>query len=154
MKKLLSILMILTLCTAGMALAEAPAEENEYLAWELDEEQSVLTVTLVANATTGYAWTWAMANEDMIHETSEDYILDEAEEGVVGAGGHTVYIFETTMTGEAGMETMTFTYAQPWDAENPGVILEMDVWVDEAGLMRVEEVRQILPEVEAEAAGA
>ena len=68
---------------------------------------------------------------------SEEYIPDEAGEGIVGAGGTYVATFSSPMIlpeGVGGMATITFTYARPWETgEEPADTRVLEVWVTEAG---------------------
>ena len=102
------------------------------------EDETVLTVSLKANATTGYSWTYAISDEGMLACEGEDYLPDESGEGMVGTGGTYTATFSPTMQG-AGWVTVTFRYARPWETDaEPAEIIDLDVWIYESGCLTVE----------------
>lgn len=101
------------------------------------EDESVLIVSLEANATTGYEWTFTLSDEGMLDCVSEEYLADESPEGMVGTGGTYIATFRPAMNG-AGWVTITFSYARPWETdEEPEITHELKVWVTEAGTLSV-----------------
>jgi len=78
---------------------------------------SSVTVALVANATTGYEWSYRMSDEGILEETDDHYEEDEHPEGMVGVGGTQYFTFAAAGDGEV---TVTFTYAQPWEGGSTG----------------------------------
>ena len=103
------------------------------------QDGSTLIVSLAANATTGYSWTYAISDEEMLACVSEDYITDASEEGMVGTGGTYIAKFSPTLKGAASV-TITFSYARPWETdEDPADTRTLDIWINEAGVLYVEE---------------
>ena len=102
------------------------------------EDEMILTVSLEANETTGYSWSYAISDEELLVCDGEEYIGDEGAEGMVGTGGTYVAKFSPTTKG-AGWVTITFSYARPWEtAEEPMETRELNVWITEAGTLSVE----------------
>lgn len=97
----------------------------------LDVDDGELTVTLDANATTGYEWNCAIDDESLFVKTSEEYIADDAKD-MAGVGGKYKAVFEATMDG-AGMVTLTFGYSRPWENALPARTIKASVWIIESG---------------------
>lgn len=107
---------------------------------ELDEDDDgtevtiavseTLTVTLASNATTGYAWEYLEVDDGVLENTGQEYVPDEAPEGMVGVGGVEIWEF----TGRtAGTTTLRLEYRQPWmPEEEPADSFEVQVTVTEA----------------------
>ena len=73
------------------------------------------TITLEANATTGYQWQFAKPlDESILQLISSDYLTDKTE--LVGAPGRQVWVFKALKTGKA---TIFFKYVRPWEKNNP-----------------------------------
>ncbi len=102
-------------------------------------EQSEITFYLEANATTGYAWTYAMDTDKCLNFVSDDYIAFEAEDGAVGAGGVYAATFETAMNG-AGMTAIHFVYARSFEGGETARGLTCNIWTNESGTFNVESV--------------
>ena len=68
------------------------------------------TVSLDANATTGYAWSCAV-DGDAVKLTEDRYVTAPAK-GMVGVGGTQIYVFEAV---KPGLVTITFTYGRAWE---------------------------------------
>lgn len=115
--------------------------EDERMAVDYEiEGDTVLTVRLQANATTGYAWTFENSDETILACEKEEYVPDENQEGLAGVGGTYVAVFAPTMR-DAGKVTLTFRYAREWETEEPAETYIFDLWINEAGLLTVEGVR-------------
>lgn len=67
-------------------------------------------IALEANATTGFAWEAAF-DEALLKLVSQDYVLDEQEEEMVGVGGTDHLRFKALKTGKTKIE---LTYRQSW----------------------------------------
>lgn len=60
-----------------------------------------LQLKLDSNPTTGYYWYIKDIDASQIDEVSEQYIADPAPEGIVGSGGHQMFVFEALSTGKS-----------------------------------------------------
>lgn len=88
-------------CIAGCAKQSNP------------DETTACALVLDSNPTTGYEWTFSIADPSIVSFTQE--FESDATDDAVGVGGREVLTF----TGlKAGVTTLTATYAQPWDAES------------------------------------
>lgn len=141
LKRFMLVLVSLALL-CGVAFAQEDAQPEQTLQYELDDGASMLTVTLPANATTGFEWTCTLSEDGLVVEEAHEYIPDD-EEDLVGSGGVSVYTFSSAMK-DSGLVTLTFLYAQPWEGVAADAY-EVDVQVDEANLLSVEAVRQLEP---------
>ena len=74
-------------------------------------EQTVL-VQLAENPTTGYTWNVTLSEGLVV--LSDEYIQDEAEEGMVGVGGIHEWIIQAVETGE---QTLFGIEKQEWEEE-------------------------------------
>ena len=69
------------------------------------------TITLKANATTGYQWQFAKPLDESIFQLiSSEYLADKTK--LVGAGGKQVWIFKAL---KAGQTTISLKYVRPWE---------------------------------------
>lgn len=66
-----------------------------------------LNLKLDSNPTTGYFWYLKTSDPGQITVLSKDYFADPAPEGVVGSGGHQLFVFEALATGRS---TLTLSY--------------------------------------------
>lgn len=103
----------------SQAEAEEPVRDISADITSVSEDGTVLTVTLDANATTGYAWTWVTSDEDPVTLVSEEYKADAAE-GLVGVGGKYTASFKAASEGTA---ILFFSYARTGAEEEPASIV-------------------------------
>lgn len=76
---------------------------------------ALIHLSLDANATTGYAWSCAIADETVITVIGEGYAMDsDTEPLMVGAGGKQHFFLSALAKGES---EITLRYKQSW-AEN------------------------------------
>ncbi|MEM1087177.1 MAG: protease inhibitor I42 family protein [Pseudomonadota bacterium] len=61
-------------------------------------------IELAANVTTGYLWEITGINEDALKVVDNLYVSDAVPEGLVGAGGTRVFIFEAISAGRFDLE--------------------------------------------------
>jgi predicted secreted protein len=74
------------------------------------EVDTVITVSLCSNPSTGYEWECEITGEDVLEETGHDYVPPEGE--AVGAPGMDVWTFKAIGEGEAEVR---LEYSQPWE---------------------------------------
>ncbi|MEO0449501.1 MAG: protease inhibitor I42 family protein [Pseudomonadota bacterium] len=60
-----------------------------------------LRLKLESNPTTGYFWFLKDIDASQIDQLSDDYVADPAPEGMVGGGGHQLFVFEALSTGRS-----------------------------------------------------
>jgi inhibitor of cysteine peptidase len=72
-------------------------------------------VSLAANPTTGYEWTFAGGDTFSIEKS--EYVPDPNPEELMGKGGTQVVTLDVT---EAGESDLTGTYARNWETPEPG----------------------------------
>lgn len=58
-----------------------------------------LNLKLDSNPTTGYYWYLKDIDASKVDELSEGYFADPAPEGIVGSGGHQMFVFEALAIG-------------------------------------------------------
>lgn len=63
-----------------------------------------LQLKLDSNPTTGYYWYLKDIDASKLDQLSEDYFADAAPEGVVGSGGHQMFVFEALATGKSKLK--------------------------------------------------
>jgi predicted secreted protein len=73
-----------------------------------------VVVTLDANATTGYEWSFI--GGDTFTIVSSEYVPDPNPSGLAGKGGSQVVTLEVT---KAGTSDLTGVYAQSWNSPSP-----------------------------------
>lgn len=136
MKKMFVLLMALLLMTslAWAEGTETPVPE-EPAWWVVDDAAHTLTVTLPANATTGYAWLWQLDELNRIQLVSEEYLPDAAPEGMLGTGGTWQAVFAPTME-SAGETVLLLRYARAWE-ETPAEEHTLRLMIGEDGAITV-----------------
>jgi inhibitor of cysteine peptidase len=73
------------------------------------------TITLEANATTGYQWQFSRPlDAEAIQLISSEYIADKT--GLTGSGGKQVWVFKALKSGKS---SIVFQYLRPWEKDNP-----------------------------------
>lgn len=63
-----------------------------------------LELKLDSNPTTGYFWYVKDIDASKIDQLSDDYRADPAPEGLVGSGGHQLFVFEALATGQSTLK--------------------------------------------------
>lgn len=110
MKKIIFSILIF-ICSFSLCLAENPKQDKTINA-QVGQE---FTITLEANATTGYEWQLAKPlDESTFKLISSDYVTDKTN--LIGAGGSQIWVFKALKAGEA---TISFKYVRPWEKDNP-----------------------------------
>ena len=62
-----------------------------------------LNLKLDSNPTTGYFWYLKDIDASQIDQLSDEYNADPAPEGLVGSGGHQLFVFEALATGKSNL---------------------------------------------------
>ena len=63
-----------------------------------------LELKLDSNPTTGYFWYVKDIDASKVDQLSDDYRADPAPEGLVGSGGHQLFVFEALATGKSTLK--------------------------------------------------
>jgi predicted secreted protein len=100
----------------------------------IGDDDSSLFVSLPANATTGYSWSYSLSDADVLMCDEENYISDEAPDGMDGVGGTYVARFSAAYV-KSGFVTLTLNYARPWESVQPLMSHSVELFVNEAGLI-------------------
>lgn len=97
-------------------------------AWyELSADDTILTVRLRSNPTTGYQWSYKIGDPVSVEEVTSEYVEDQHEDGMVGVGGTWVCSFRV-ITKEDRKTDITFTYGRSWEKRNvPSRALDLRV---------------------------
>ena len=91
--------------------AETPAVESGEAWYELQNDDTILTVRLPSNPSTGYDWSYEISNDQAIELLTQEYVQDEAAPDAVGVGGTWVASF-ANFGSAFGEVTISFRYAQ------------------------------------------
>jgi inhibitor of cysteine peptidase len=112
-KRFLLLLIVLTaFLMAGCLQVETYTDEGQGIDTEVNQQ---FVIALGSNPTTGYSWQ-ASYNETML-ELVENVYKEEAEEGLVGAGGVEYFRFKAL---KIGRTPITLVYKQPWEGGGIG----------------------------------
>lgn len=121
---ILSLALALTMAAAGVqaaneTLAATPviihqtnAPKIEKTWYELSGGDTVLTVSLPANPSTGHFWDFKISDPEVFELITMEYIRNDAPAGIVGTGGTWVASFKGTFQ-KAGSTTLTLNYTAP-----------------------------------------
>ena len=89
------------------------------------KDPQTATLVLESNPTTGY--TWEAVQTPPIFDMTSEYVPDENEEGLAGAGGKETFVLTPK---EAGQTSVTFEYGQHWEGGETGTVLTYEISVD------------------------
>jgi len=81
------------------------------------QDKKTAAITLEGNPTTGYTWVYDLSAQ-IIREVSNEYVADNANRGLPGAGGKFIFIFEAVTAGEA---ELVFSYLRVWEENVPAI---------------------------------
>ena len=112
---------VLAICSLlGISLGKPSTDMISY-----NKKQTVVTVSLDENPSTGYAWQYVIADESIVQNCGDTYSSD-APAGIGGAGGIRALSFLGMQTGTT---TVTFTYLRSWETNPPirTVVVEITV---------------------------
>ncbi len=82
----------------------------------IDNKKDSVVVSMDANHTTGYSWSYTMNADSVLQETSSKYVANNRSQGTVGAGGIQYYAFSPLA---AGYVTIRFVYARSRENATP-----------------------------------
>ncbi|MCC5792945.1 MAG: protease inhibitor I42 family protein [Legionellaceae bacterium] len=108
MKILSAIVLAFGLCHLGNA---------ETVVMTVAPGQSLFTVRLAANPTTGYQWSLLRYNQSLLHFESSQYIRPQNNR--MGAGGSMEYTFRLKAVDWYPAQTrLEYRYARPWEKKS------------------------------------
>ena len=84
--------------------------ESEDFSQALSEH--IALVSLEANFSTGYKWECSVEDSKIAEVIADDYVSDDADEKLVGAGGVQTFFIKCK---KEGSTTLTFRYRRPWE---------------------------------------
>jgi len=138
--------MLYSAVSVAVGKIEAFSKEMDAIFWyELNDDETQLTVRLRANATTGYQWSAKIWDPTSLEQVKAEYIPDETSGNMTGAGG----VWEAVYKVPAGIDTngvygrsnyITFTYAREWEKEKiPSKALDILIHEQTMEIMNVHE---------------
>ena len=103
--------------------------------WATSTNNESVDVSLPANDTTGYTWTYSVDDADMFTCT-ETYTEDENSAGLLGVGGTWTLNVVPTMA-KAGECNITFNYARSGEEADPAQTYSVKLFVNESGSVSI-----------------
>lgn len=113
MKKFILLIAMLFSVSCAKAAIELSEEDGNKQINALVGQEYV--IKLPANATTGYSWKFISDDADKFEVLEEKYIVDSAKQGMVGAGGQSIYKIRLIKKGELRLQAR---YFRPWEGFN------------------------------------
>ena len=140
MKKLLLVIALLVCVVALIACtarAQARTDTSQNTA-TTETPQTVATVELRGNPTTGYTWICAIAPDGVVKELSNEYVQDDNPQDADGVGGTFIFTFESIVEGEA---EITFSYLREWEDNPASTVTVYRAVVDADGNLKLEQIK-------------
>lgn len=130
-KRFLSLAAAAALVLAAAALFTACSETSDTNSTlpAVQNNGTTLTVTLPANATTGFSWEVSDI-DDTITAGEPVYKTTPNPRGMVGTGGRTTITFTAA---KAGTGTATLTYCRPWEGGETATVYTLTVTTVQQG---------------------
>lgn len=116
--------------------AETPAVESGEAWYELQNDDTILTVRLPSNPSTGYDWSYEISNGQAIELLTQEYVQDEAAPDAVGVGGTWVASF-ANFGSAFGEVTISFRYARSWEDNEPAEVRTLHLHIVENSQIEV-----------------
>ncbi len=117
----------------GVLTVDKAVEDSFYY---LSEEGTSLYVSLPANASTGYSWSFCFSDDEILTCANEEYLEREGTENMVGAGGTWTAEFRGTFK-KAGRVELTLNYARPWESVQPIESRTIRLFVNESNYIEL-----------------
>lgn len=93
--------------------------ENDFYSVETYDTYAIYQfIRLEENPTTGYSWQYKIDDESIAVVEEDEYVQDEAPDGMTGVGGVHTYRLAGISSGET---KITFKYFRPWQDESTAV---------------------------------
>jgi len=103
------------------------------------QAKSTCTVSLFANPTTGYSWSYYLTPDKVICISDEKYLEDEKKEGMTGAGGKQYYTFQGL---KQGIADAVLTYSRPWEKKKSAQKIRIKFSIDKNLNVSVQSVEE------------
>ena len=115
---------VIFLCSLfGIHIGESGSEEMI----SYNDTNTVVTVSLDENPSTGYGWTYTVSEDGVIWLANDEF-HSEATGNIAGAGGVRAFSFSGL---KAGTVEITFTYLRSWEGDPiRTVVIECSVAAD------------------------
>lgn len=84
------------------------------------------SISLVENASTGYSWSYVIANKEVLYVKNSEYVY-ENDEGLAGVSGLRNFVLSGLKEGKT---TITFNYARSFETVDPIYTLVYTLNVD------------------------
>ncbi len=115
MKKFLILVAVVAISLAAGCIGEVKTYTDSGQTIDISVNQEFV-IALGSNPTTGYGWQESY-DESMLELVEKTYKLgEEAEQGMVGAGGVEYFRFKPLKTGPT---EITLVYRRPWEEPTP-----------------------------------
>lgn len=132
-KRFIRLLVLAMVLACAPGTAEAASKLETW--YSLNENGEAVTVCLSANATTGYAWSYAISEPSRLKAVSAEYIPDESSAQRLGAGGTYAAVFEGVPE-NPGLVSVQFTYARPFETDGSQTVRTLYLLADEDGRLQ------------------
>lgn len=152
MKKRSSALLILIAMMALGLGANAATEELQPLWFYLNNDRTELYITLPANPTTGFEWTYEMEDPQALELVQQEYIPDPTPEQLVGKGGTWTAAFKALVNDareakETKEAVLRLKYLRPWEDE-ADEIREITISISKEGQLEILSAEMVFPPLE------
>ena len=104
-----------------------------------DPVNNIQAITLEGNPTTGYTWVYTNIPDGIVSEKASDFLMDPHSEGLDGAGGTFLFVFESVGAGEA---ELVFYYKRSWEDTPPEDAVAYMAVVDNNGKLVISKVSE------------
>lgn len=119
---------MLSSCKSTSAIEEKAQSED----FSSIQNEHIALVSLEANFSTGYKWECSVEDSEIAEVIADDYVSDDADEKLVGAGGVQTFFIKCK---KEGSTTLVFNYKRSWE-ENEGIekrVMTLNVKEDLSG---------------------
>jgi inhibitor of cysteine peptidase len=118
MKKIVTAGMLLTLTALMFSCSSKPYTLKDTGQIERLAIDSVFSVSLEGNPTTGYVWTNVTTENTCLEQLNKgkEYTPAESSNNKVGSGGTYLFTYKVKNTGEAKLKIV---YSRPWETNTP-----------------------------------
>ncbi len=120
---MMAAVMLIGCAAPAAALAKVYDEDDNTIFAKPGEE---FTIKLDENPTTGYQWSYAITDEKIVSMSKDEYVTDEADKNVEGAGGQRVITFKANA---AGYTAINMVYERSWEKNEDDKKLSFDIEV-------------------------
>ncbi len=117
-KKILMTLLcglLFTGCNSKQSGSENISEDSNNRRVKIGE---TFVIRLESNPTTGYSWSLAGFDANVVEKVSNVYEPKKTAANIVGSGGNEIWTFKAIAKGET---KLTFQYVRPWEKDVPPI---------------------------------